>query len=174
MYQLPGPLEYLMSKKEKGKRLIRFVESGRKGLANLKKEGALLSDMPFAPNIHIRFVTILCLLTGFTACWAYFPKEVLSLPITCLEPTSTELAKAIFMNSKELFVNAKDILVGTADPLQNIGKVAEVLNEQQEVFKDQQGVFDPLNKTPSKGAPVLAIMLATILLGAKLSEAVNR
>lgn len=152
-YQLPNTFHFLLMRNKKPRK-VRFLQPEKKGIANLKKSGHLYTDTPFNPHLHIYFVTLLCLLVGFAVSWAYFPKEILNIPINAIEPTGEEITRAVCINSRELFLDAKE----------------EGLIEQ--IGKKEAGRFDPLN-LKTKGTLVMAVMIATILLGMEFSEYVE-
>lgn len=111
----------------------------------------------------IRFVTLVCLLIGFSAWWILVPEQLLEGPGILCSPDIARLVKETFIDQ----VCSEHHVSSPCD-------CGEPINNQVREDFSKLEFYDPLNFAPSNRMKAASVLVASVILSLVLAESISQ
>ena len=169
IHQLPGNLSSIFGRGQRRRPLLRSPERGV-GLEGVTKKSSRIKEFKLSDAIvysyfkDIRFVTLVCLLIGFSAWWILVPEQLLEGPgVLCSPPDIARLIKDTFIDQ----VCSEHHVSSPCD-------CGEPINNQVREDFSKLEFYDPLNFAPSNRMKAASVLVASVILSLVLAESISQ
>lgn len=149
--------------------MLRSPERGV-GLEGVTKKSSRIKEFKLSDAIvysyfkDIRFVTLVCLLIGFSAWWILVPEQLLEGPgVLCSPPDIARLVKDTFIDQ----VCSEHHVSSPCD-------CGEPINNQVREDFSKLEFYDPLNFAPSNRMKAASVLVASVILSLVLAESISQ
>ena len=169
IHQLPGNLSSIFGRGQRRRPLLRSPERGV-GLEGVTKKSSRIKEFKLSDAIvysyfkDIRFITLVCLLIGFSAWWILVPEQLLEGPgVLCSPPDIARLVKDTFIDQ----VCSEHHVSSPCD-------CGEPINNQVREDFSKLEFYDPLNFAPSNRMKAASVLVASVILSLVLAESISQ